>query len=68
MQPSLARLTLALGTAGLSGTVLAHPGHDHAHWSSSAAHAALLLSALGVTAAGVWLAARWQKRRAPRHE
>jgi hypothetical protein len=66
MQRSLARLTLALGTAALSGAVLAHPGHDHAHWSSSAMHAALLMSMFALAATGVWLALRRQKQRARR--
>lgn len=68
MQQHLARYSLALSAASLSGAVLAHPGHDHDHWSSSATHAVLLMSVLAVAAAAVWIAVRRQKRRAGRRD
>lgn len=36
----------------LSTTALAHPGHDHSHWSSSAHHALFLAALVLVAGAG----------------
>jgi len=37
-----------------STSVLAHPGHDHGHWSSSILHSILGVAVLLVVAAVVW--------------
>lgn len=36
------------------GSVFAHPGHDHSHWSSPAVHAALFIAVAMVVGAGIW--------------
>ncbi len=35
-------------------TALAHPGHDHSHWSSPAVHALLATAIVAVIGVSVW--------------
>lgn len=37
---------------------LAHPGHDHAHWTSAGVHGLFLIGMAAVCAVAVWALAR----------
>lgn len=49
------RYLAALFIALFSTASLAHPGHDHNHWSSSLTHLVLALSIVGIASVGVFL-------------
>ncbi len=51
----------------LSSNAMAHPGHDHGHWSSSATHALLALAFIGVAAVGVWAYRHHQQKNLQQH-
>ena len=48
------RYLVSFLTLMITGSALAHPGHDHSHWSSPAVHAALLIAVAMVVGTGVW--------------
>lgn len=50
----LARYLASLLALVFAGTVLAHPGHDHSHWTSPAIHAVFYIGIIAMVAAGVW--------------
>jgi len=57
--------TAAIATASVSTSALAHPGHDHGHWSSPALHAVFFLAVAVLTAgAGIWALRRSRRQRA----
>lgn len=37
-----------------AGSAVAHPGHDHSHWTSPAVHAAFFIAVAAIIGAGVW--------------
>jgi threonine/homoserine/homoserine lactone efflux protein len=56
------RLPIAAMAAALPVSTFAHPGHDHAHWSSAAAHGLLFFGVLSVAAMALWIIARRRRR------
>lgn len=63
-------IVTTLVVACSSAAAIAHPGHDHAHWSSGPVHAWLLIGALAavltVAWTATWTVARQRRRRAVR--
>ncbi len=51
---SASRVTLAIAQLGLCAPAFAHPGHNHSHWSSPAAHTLLFVALAGITGAAIW--------------
>jgi Ca2+/H+ antiporter len=49
---------LAFSAVSLPSTVLAHPGHDHGHWSSAGLHAIAAVALIAAVITGVWFLAR----------
>jgi hypothetical protein len=58
----------AAGLASMPTVVLAHPGHDHSHWSSGPSHALLLLGILAAASALGWALLRQRRRAAIRSQ
>lgn len=53
---------LMAGLSTLPGLAIAHPGHDHAHWSGPLVHAMLFVSIVAVVAmGGLLLRRRFQR-------
>jgi len=57
--------TAAIAITSVSAGALAHPGHDHGHWSSPALHAVFFLALAALAAgAGLWALRRSRRQRA----
>ena len=59
----LSALLLTLSTSSL-----AHPGHDHGHWSSSAVHTLLVAAIVAIPAIAIWVYRNQHKKAVQRRK
>ena len=57
-----------LSLAGMSANLMAHPGHDHSHWSSPAMHSMLFVVLVAAGAAAVYALRQARKTRSAKQE